>query len=358
VSSCPVTVVVINYNGKHHLEECLRSVRQAEGPISQVMVVDNCSSDASAELVQERFPEVKVVRLGQNRGPAAARNAGIEAAETQWVCLLDNDVVVDKKWLISLVEAMAGEPNAAVCASRILMYERPDVIGTDGDDAHFVGMPTQRNAWRRASEVGGSAPQETGAVLGISLLIDKARIDGPPAFDPDFFYNFEELDFSLRNRMRGYRCLAVPESVVYHKYLTGGVPGLSSNQPTYSPSRAYYAFRNRWFVILKCYAERSLVVLAPALFLFELVTVAFAARRGVLAAYGQAIKSLWLSLPVLLAKRRQIQANRTVPDRLLLSAARLTLGRGSVAPGGLESKLPGLLSSLLEGYWAVARRLL
>jgi GT2 family glycosyltransferase len=354
----PVTVVVINFNGKHHLEECLRSVQEADGPICQVILVDDCSTDGSVEFVERRFPEVKVIKLTQNQGPSAARNAGIEAAQTPWVCLLDNDIVVDKGWLIPLIEAMISEQDVALCASRILLYERPDTIGTDGDDAHFVGLMTQRNAWCQASKVDDSTPQEIGAAVGISLLIDKFRTETSSNFDPDFFYNFEDLDFCLRNRMLGYRCLVVPQSIVYHKYLTGGVPDLTSSQLSYSPRRAFYVFRNRWFIILKYYRPRTIFVLAPALLLFEIVTVVFAVRKKALRSYLRACKSLWQSLPGILHKRRAIQATRVVPDRVLLSASPLTLGQGTVQEDTLESKLASLFSSILQTYWALVRCLL
>jgi GT2 family glycosyltransferase len=354
----PVSVVVINFNGKHHLKACLISVQRADGPIRQIILVDDCSTDGSVEYVQRQFPEVKVISLMQNLGPSAARNAGIEAAQTKWVCLLDNDIVVDKNWLVPLIEAMTSDRDVTICASRILVYEKPELIGTDGDDAHFVGMPTQRSVWCRVSEIEGSTPQEIGAAPGASILIDKSRMKTSHYFDPDFFYNFEELDLSLRNRMLGYRCLVVPQSIVYHKYLTGGVSGLTSNQPRYDPKRAYYVFRNRWFVILKCYSIRTLFVIAPSLLLFEIATVVFAVRRGVIRAYMHALKSLWQSLPDILRKRQVIQTTRIVSDRALLSACRFTFGQGTLQEGAFENKLACMFSSILSLYWTSVRRFL
>jgi GT2 family glycosyltransferase len=347
-----VTIVVINFNGRHHLEACLRSVQAAEGPIAEVILVDDGSTDGSADLIEAQFPQVRVIRLGHNQGPAAARNAGIEAAKTSWVCLLDNDVVVERGWLTPLIEVMVERQDVAICSSRILVYERPEIIGSDGDDAHFLGMPTQRNAWRPMSEIDASVRQEVGATLGISCLIDKSRTKEAAYFDPDFYYNFEELDLCLRNRILGYRCFVVPQSIVYHKYLTGGVADLSSNQVHYTAQRAYYVFRNRWFVVLKLYSLRTLVVLGPALLLFELVTVLFAAKNRVFKSYLRAWASIVQNLPGLLRKRRTIQASRAVPDGALLSACRLTLGRGTV-----QSVLEGRLVSF-QGYWYLARPLL
>jgi GT2 family glycosyltransferase len=350
-----VTVVVINFNGKRHLEECLSSVLEADGPIHQVILVDDGSSDGSAEFVERRFPDVKVLRLTSNQGPAAARNAGIEAAETPFVCLLDNDIIVDRWWLIPLIDTITSQQNVAMCSSRILFYEYPELIGSDGEDAHYIGMPTRRNALRRAAEVEYASPREIGAALGISLLVNKSLITDSPYFDPDFFYNFEDLDFCLRNRMLGQRCFLVPRSIVYHKFITGGVSGLTSNQVSYSSRRAFYVFRNRWFISLKCYAPRTLIAMGPAFLLFELVTVVFALRKGVIRSYLRAWKSLLLGLPSIIRKRQAIQATRMVSDKALLSASPLTFGQATVQGGIVESKLASLVSAFLRTYWELAR---
>ncbi len=349
----PTTLVVINHNGQHHLEECLRSVQEAQGLIQEVILVDDASADDSVAFVQEQFPWVRLVRLDENQGPAAARNAGIEAALTPWVCLLDNDVVVDKDWLRALAEAMAIRENAAICSSRVLVYEEPGLIGSDGNEAHFLGMPTQRNVGSRISETPTYEPQEVGATGGASLLIDKARVESMPYFDPDFFYNFEELDFCLRNRMVGRQCLVVPQSIVHHKYLTGGVAGLSSSEIQYPGRRAFYVFRNRWLVILKLYALRTVIVIAPALLLFELVTILFAIRKRVVKPYLRAWGSVLRNLRGTWEKRRAIQAARIVRDRDLLSAYPLTLGRGTIK-SDTEGILASWLSAIFDGYWRLA----
>jgi len=353
----PITVVIINFNGRHHLEECLGSVQEVDDPIHEVILVDDCSTDGSADYVQEQFPWVRVIRLAQNQGPAAARNSGIEAAQTPWVCLLDNDIKVENGWLNALAEAMAEIPEAAICSSRILVYEKPGIIGSDGSEAHFVGMPTQRNAGSRISEIHAFAPQEVGATGGASCLIDKSRVEKAGYFDPDFFYNFEELDFCLRNRMLGHKCLVVPQSIVHHKYLTGGVAGLSASEVKYSSKRGFYVFRNRWFVILKLYALRSLIVLAPALLLFEFVSVFLAIRRRVVRAYLHAWVSVIQNLGLVRGKRRAIQASRAVSDKALLNAHPLTLGRGTTE-GALEARLVSCLSCLLHAYWSLVCHLL
>jgi GT2 family glycosyltransferase len=202
-----------------------------------------------------------------------------------------------------------------------------------------------------------STPQEVGVISGASFLLDKTKAQQMGYFDPDYFYNFEELDLCLRIRMLGSRCLVVPQSVVYHKYLTGGVAQMTSGQLDYPARRAYYVFRNRWFVLSKLYAARTLFILAPALLLFELVSLVFAVRKKVLNSYWRAWTSVVRNLPSLMRKRRAIQESRVIPDRALLSAPRFTLGRGTTQSAS-EEQLASFLNSILKGYWALAQRLL
>jgi len=351
----PVTVAIINFNGKHHLGECLDSVTLARGPIAEVIVVDDCSTDGSAEFVRREFPWVLVIELPANQGPAAARNAALKVSRTRLVALLDNDVVVDKEWLIRLVEAMTSDNRAALCSSRAIVYERPEIVDRDGDEAHFVGMPTLRNAGARVDGLNGSGPQEIGAASGISILVDTLKLDGRMIFDTDYFYNFEDLDFCLMLRTRGYKCLIVPQSVVYHKYLSGGVPGLSHDLTDYSPRRAFYVFRNRLFIHTKFYALTTLILLTPALLIFELVTMVFAVKRKVFMQYLSAWRSFFNHLPALMMKRRAIQASRLCPDSALLSANRLTPGPATIQ-GSLCARLLSWLDLFLRVYWFLARR--
>ena len=353
----PLTVAIINFNGKHHLRECLESVRQADGPIEQVIVVDDCSTDRSPEFVRCEFPWVTLIELPTNQGPAAARNAALQSAKTRLVALLDNDVLVDRHWLVPLIEALASDEGAIICSSRVLVYERPEILDRDGDEAHFVGMPTLRKAGTPVREMHDLNPTETGSLSGISVLIDTSRMRESVAFDTDYFYNFEDLDFCLANRILGHKCLVVPRSVVYHKYLSGGVPGLSHDPVDYSARRAFYVFRNRWFILMKFYTLRTLVVLAPALLLFELCTAAFAVKRKVFKTYLGAWRSFLVGLPRLLKKRRTIQRSRVRPDSALLSAHALTLGPGTVQ-GTLSAWFARAVDSLLQGYWLRARGLL
>ncbi len=351
------TVVVINYNGREHLEDCLSSVTAARGPVHEILFVDDASTDSSADFVQERFPEIRIIRLPRNGGPSVARNAGLEHARTRLVALLDNDVVVDRNWLQPMIEAMKNNDRIAVCTSRVMVHEDPEIVDRDGDDAHYVGMPTQRHSKMPLKDIPPSGPVETGAASGISMLVDRSKIPGKDAFDTDFYYGLEDLDFCLAVRIRGYICCFVPDSVVCHKYHTGGAKGLSHSSSVYPERRALYMFRNRWLIMLKYYRVRTLIVMSPALLVFELVSVGFAFRKRLTRKYREAVGSFIRIAPVMKRKRQAIQAARVTPDRELLSGEQLTPGAGT-ASDGIEARFISGLGRFLRAYWRMARPLL
>ena len=351
-----VSVVVINFNGKNHLGECLSSVQGAEGPVEEVILVDDASADGSVSLVEKKFPWVKIVALPENSGPAAARNAGLECSSTRWVCLIDNDLRVDKRWLVELCKASGEKRDGALFASRVGVYETPSLIATDGLDVHYLGMPTFRNNGAKLAESGDLVVREIGAAGGACILIDKKKVGRRP-FDEDFFYGFEDTDLCLRCRIAGDKCYVVPSSVVFHKFSSGGVEGLSDEERRYSPRRAFYVFRNRWWLILKYYELRSFLALCPALALFELVCAAFAARRGVVASYLAAAKALAATWPQMIAKRKAVQATRVVGDAELLSAFSLSPGTGTVRVG-MEAALFKMIDVFFKKYWKRVERFL
>ena len=123
-----VTAVVVNWNGKHYLEACLRALLAQDPPPAEVILADNHSDDGSRELVQQRFPAVRVVDTGANLGPAAARNAGLRAATHDDVLLLDNDVVLQPKALARLCALRREHPEAAAVQARSLCADRPELV--------------------------------------------------------------------------------------------------------------------------------------------------------------------------------------------------------------------------------------
>lgn len=126
------TVIIPNYNGIDFLKNCLESTTKSSVPAS-VIVVDNGSGDGSREWVKENYPRVKVIAFPENRGFCAAVNAGIRAAETPYVFLLNNDTTVEPDCIQRLEAAMDGTQRIFSVGAKMLSMQNPELVDTAGD---------------------------------------------------------------------------------------------------------------------------------------------------------------------------------------------------------------------------------
>jgi N-acetylglucosaminyl-diphospho-decaprenol L-rhamnosyltransferase len=202
---------------RQHLERCLRAVR---GRGYEVIVVDNASTDASAELVRMAFPDIRLLELPRNLGYGSGANRGIEAAEGSYVLLLNADAwPSDDAAIPGLVACAERNPAAGVLG--------PSLIGEDGSpQVSRAGVPTRW--WTGAPAVSGSPPGPLGRIVlslrprgrsflvGAVLLLRRDAIAEVGGFDPAFFMFSEEIDLCLRMREAGWQVVLCPESTFVH----------------------------------------------------------------------------------------------------------------------------------------------
>lgn len=149
-----VTIVILNWNSKKYLSECLPSVFNQSYPNYEVILVDNGSTDGSVEFVRENYPQVKIIKLDKNYGTAKGNNIGIEEAlkdeNVRYIAVLDNDAKVDRNWLSELVKAAENDEEmrrkVGMWASKILRMNNPKVIDTTGVILKWWGT-TMNRAW-------------------------------------------------------------------------------------------------------------------------------------------------------------------------------------------------------------------
>ncbi|MBI2374139.1 MAG: glycosyltransferase family 2 protein [Deltaproteobacteria bacterium] len=209
------TVVVLNWNGKDLLEECLGSLRAQTDRDFEVMVVDNGSTDGSVEFVRTRFPEARVLALSENHGFAKGNNFGMREVSSERIALLNNDTRTDPKWLEELNRALDAHPEVGFCASKILNYFEPDVIDTAGDEIG-VAMGLKRGHGEKDGPQFSVARYVFGACAGAAIY-RKRMLDQIGLFDESFVTNFEDVDLSFRAQLAGWRCFFVPTAIIYHK---------------------------------------------------------------------------------------------------------------------------------------------
>ncbi len=331
-SPLPVSVVVVNYNGKSFLENCLTSLKALDPPAREIILVDNCSSDGSVDWVREHHSWVRVIEAGANLGYCGGNNLGITASSSPFVALLNNDTKVEPDWLRLLHEALNQDPRAAACSSLVILPGDPHLVHYAGSDAHFIGHIANWHYLRPLHEVeGGLVPAEVGVYVGSSVLLRRAALDDVGLLEEELFIYEDELDMCLRFRSRGWRILFHPKSVVWHY---SGTPDLAVRvRQRYPSRRAFLVTRNRWLVLLRTYEAVSLLVLAPVLVLFELtwMIAMIVSRNG--REFLRGLQWNWLHRRWVAEERKRIQTLRTIHDTELLTARPLTPVPGMAETG-------------------------
>jgi GT2 family glycosyltransferase len=267
-------------------------------------LVDNGSEDDSVDFVAKHYPEVHILPLPSNLGFSAANNAAIETSRSEFVALLNNDAVPHPMWLKELVETLHNHPNAGFAASKMLAYENPNLIDRAGDGYTRAGTGLMVGHTRSADQYN----QKTwifGACAGAALYRTE-MLDDIGLFDNDFFLLYEDVDLSFRAQLRGYKCIFVPEAVVYHRG--------SSTIIHDSPLSVYYGHRNlEWTYIKNMPTLLLFRTLLPHI-IYDVAAFFYFALNG---RSGEFMRSKWdafKGLRRMLHKRRWIQANKKVDN--------------------------------------------
>jgi GT2 family glycosyltransferase len=322
-----VSVLVLNHNGRDHLQACLPTLAVQVYPSDRlrIEVIDNGSSDGSVEWVRANFPGVVIHRFDRNLGFAEPYDTVTRRSESEFVVFLNNDTRVEPTWVAELVSA--AERHQADCvASRILDWDgrRIDFIG---GTVSFIGHTWQR----QTGEPTGAEPPEARLLFacGGSMLIRRQVYVDAGGFDKDFFIYFEDVDFGWRLAVLGYKTVLASKAITYHRL--HGMMG----KIAYAQRLRLYE-RNALATIYKNYDDETLRRVLPAAVSLSLArglansgidahpftfgtpvppVVDLTARAAV---HLLAVEDFYRQLPALRRKRADIQARRRVPDREIL----------------------------------------
>jgi GT2 family glycosyltransferase len=309
-----ISVIVLSWNGRAHLERCLESLQAQTCPDFEIVVVDNGSTDGSPELVAQRFPAVRLIRHATNLGFAAGSNAGIRATQSEFVATLNNDAWAEPAWLAELLQAMERHPRVGACASKMLLVSRPGTLDSAGIIADRAGITWNRCSGEvaagptcRAPRCGGAesdAPTEVFGACAGAALYRRAMLEDVGLFCEDFFCYLEDADLAWRARLRGWRCLYVPTAIVHHAHSATGREG--------SAFKNRLLGRNKVWLIARNYPSPQVWLYLPIIAAYDAAAVAYhlLARRDVSPLQGR-VAGL-RGLPRALRQRRDIQARRTV----------------------------------------------
>lgn len=221
-----VSIVIVNYNGRKYVEHCVHSVFKSTYPYLEVIVADNGSTDDSVLCLKRQFgndERFKVIEIGENKGPASARNRAVEIAAGKYIAFLDNDTEPEPTWLEPLVETMENDPTIAACQCKLLLMRERDKIDYAGDYLSNLGFFIQRVPGGEIDTGQADSRDEILSAKSAAMAIKADVFREIGGFDGDYFIYVEETDLGWKVWLRGYRIIFVPESKVYHEFGTSQV---------------------------------------------------------------------------------------------------------------------------------------
>jgi hypothetical protein len=347
------SLCVINYNGLRYLRDTLAAATKNAAEFHEIIVFDNASDDGSPELAEREFPEVSVVRLGENRGPAPARNAALDQAASDRIAIVDNDVRIVAGCATLLSRALDEHPDAAIAMPSVIYAHDPDTVQYDGADNHFLGHQILHSENRPVSD--GGEVRTIDSLITACFAVDRSRLPHDMRFDESFFIYFEDHDFGVRARLFGREILSVPEAHCLH---AEGTEGLSVRHlGKYSSMRVFCIIRNRWLFLLSNYSARTLLLLSPLMLFYELVQLIGVIKKGWLKEWWRAVCWVAGHRQEILCKRRAVQEGRVLGDREIMKGGRLPF-RQELIDSRLEAAGRWLLDEVVTLYWRLVRRVI
>ncbi len=265
-----VSVIVPNYNGIVFLRDCIISLLNHDRVPEQIIVVDNGSSDGSADIVRDEFPKIVLVALDSNTGFTGANNAGLNAATGDFLVLLNNDCIVEDGWLTALLKHMEDQSVAAVTSS---MRNISDINMMDsaGGEIDWMGFSRDIGKGEAASKYNTSI--EIPFPSGGAVMIRRSALpDGSRLFWDRLFLYQEDLDLGFELRRSGWKVVYAPCAVVRHMHSATSVSG--------SFIKEYSCIRNRLLVLRKHFDAETFRKLRPYIKFWQYLWFLLSILRG------------------------------------------------------------------------------
>ncbi|GJL77329.1 MAG: glycosyl transferase [Nitrospinaceae bacterium] len=302
-----VAVIIVNWNSGKDLEKCLTALNHQTRPPKAIIVIDNASTDDSLLGIEERFPNVEMIRLNDNTGFASANNLGAKKVkDCDWIAFLNPDAFAAPEWLESLVTAAKHHPQFSFFGSHMRRYGAGNTLDGTGDVYHVSGL-----AWRRDFGVQESATERVTSEIfspcAAAAMIRKDVFLNAGGFDETFHSYFEDVDLGFRIRLMGHRCLYVANAVIEH---VG-----SGSTERYSDYAVYHGNRNLVWAYVKNMPGTLFWIYLPQHLLVNVAALIWFALQG----KGQVVfKAKWHAIKGLkraFAERKAVQRNRKVSIR-------------------------------------------
>lgn len=298
-----VSIIVVNWNGAAFLPRCLEAITAQTHQDYEIIVIDNASQDGSADGLLACWPGVRFVRLEANTGFAVANNLGARLARGQWLALVNNDAFPYPDWLENLIRAAKEHPQFSFFASRLIKAGDNNLMDGTGDVYHVSGLAWHRDH-NRSSIQAHYSTEEVFSACAAAALYDREAFLEVGGFDEKYFSHHEDVDLGFRLRLRGYRCLYVPEAIVEH------VGSASFGEE--SDLTIYQVHRNLVWAYFSDMPGSLVWRYLPAHIMANIIFLVYYTLRGQGRAIWKAKLDAMRGLPSVFRKRKLVQSARNV----------------------------------------------
>jgi GT2 family glycosyltransferase len=297
-----LVVGIATYNGRALLEIVLPSVARQTFKDRRVVVVDDASSDDTVVWLARHWPDVELIRHECNRGVTASLNDCLDAGQSEFVVLLNNDLELDQDCLTELVSALEAHPEAGSACGKLIDYRRRDHLDGAGD-IYTWGGEANRRGHGEPDNAQYDRAQEIFSASAALAVYRRSALQDIGLFDEHMFAFYEDVDWGFRAQLAGWSCRYVPSAVAYH---------IGSATLGKGPSDfvLYQNWRNAIWTVIKNYPASALLCHAPALAFVQARNLAIALRRCKGLVWLRAWRDALAGLRAVLRARRRVQRLR------------------------------------------------
>lgn len=312
------SIIIVNYNGKKYTEKCISSVLKTKNKNIEIIIIDNGSTDNSANYLQKKFGnKIAINKLTKNFGPAMARNIGIKKSRGEYLAFLDNDTQVDKNFLKQPLKEFKKDKKVGIIQSKLLLFKNKKQIDYVGEYMGFNGFLIQS---AKTGEIDKGQYNKKTFILAAksaAMFLRKKILKKTGNFDKDYFIYMEETDLGIRSWLCGFKNIYCPESVVYHQLGTSSII-LGKNKNNFNSK--FHGSKNYICTLIKNFEIKTLLIILP-IHVISWIGLSFYAlfNKDIKSFFWIFLGILWniIYLPFTLYKRFLLQKNRTIYDKEL-----------------------------------------
>ncbi len=301
------SIIILNYNGKNFLENCINSIKEETNGNFEIIIVDNASPDNSGREMGLKYSDCKFILNDKNVGVPEGLNIGIKNSSGEFIILMNNDVKVTDGWLDKFFQAYKKN-GMALYQPKFLKMKNPEILDGTGDMINLFGFGFAR-AKGQIDKGLYEEVEEISYASGTCMFLPRKIVEEIGYFDHILFAYHEELDFGWRARLCGYKSYYVPQSIIHHFGSAGW---------GWSSQKYYFLERNRWLVLLKNYSLKTITKLFPSLLLLEIIMIGFFAKKGILRKKIQSYGSIIKLYNQIRKERKKIQSMRKISDEQIM----------------------------------------